>query len=403
MEENVKRLRSFQVIVAVTLFICSSVWGGEPGGPPIRIGAVIPLTGELANFGEMQKNSYEIAIQEINGAGGVKGRKLELIVEDDTGKPEVGRSAVEKLISQDKIVVLTGGYSSSVTYAMAAVAQQHKIPYVSHTGAADDITERGWDYVFRVNQTASEYFSGLLTFLSEVVKPKTAAVIYENTLFGQSQGRSFAQACEKMGCKVLIKEGFESGSLDFKPLIVKLKGYNPDLVYSICYVMDAALMARQSRELKFIPKLFVGGGGGFSLPEFEKNTGDAGEFFFCATLWSEHLPYPGARQYYDKYVSLYNAPPQFQGAQAYVGLLVIQDAINRATEVSPEKIREALTKTDMQTMYGPVKFVSYGKKTQQNFLATYLGQWQKRQFELVWPREYASKAFVYPVPPWSER
>lgn len=398
-----KGFHSLLTIIAVTLISCSPAWGAGSEGPPIKIGAVIPLTGELAKFGEMQKNSYEIAVREINAAGGVKGRKLELVIEDDTGKPEVGRSAVEKLISQDKIVVLTGGYSSSVTYAMAAVAQQHKIPYVTHTGAADNITEMGWDYVFRVNQPASEYFSGLLTFLADVVKPQTAVVIHENTLFGQSQGKSFAQACEKMGCKVLFREGFESGSLDFKPLIVKLKGHKPDLVYSICYVMDAALMARQAKEMKFNPKLFVGGGGGFSLPEFAKNTGDAGDFFFCATLWSEHLPYPGAKQYYDKYVSLYKEPPQFQGAQAYVGLFVIQDAINRATEVSPAKIREALTKTDMQTMYGPVKFVSYGKKTQQNSLATYLGQWQKGQFELVWPKEYASKPFVFPVPSWSER
>ena len=111
------------------------------GDGPIVIGAVIPLTGELAKFGEMQKHSYELALDEINKAGGIRGRKLELLIEDDTGRPEVGRSAVEKLISKDKILVLTGGYSSSVTYAIVGVAQNFKVPYVTHTGAADNITE----------------------------------------------------------------------------------------------------------------------------------------------------------------------------------------------------------------------------------------------------------------------
>jgi len=385
------------VVVNGSLCVLASAEG------PIVIGAVIPLTGELAKFGEMQKHSYSLALEEINEAGGVKGRKLELLIEDDTGRPEVGRSAVEKLISKDNILVLTGGYSSSVTYAIAGVAQNFKVPYVTHTGAADKITEMGWDYVFRINQTASEYFKGVLSFLKEVAKPKTAAVIFENTLFGQSQGKSFAAACEGLGCKVVMKEGFESGSVDFKPLIMKLKSANPDLVYAICYVMDAGLIVRQSKELNFCPKLFVGGGGGFALPEFVKNAGSAAEYIYSATLWQESLPFPGAKEYYQKYLKRFNEPPQFVAAQAYVALYVIADALRRASELTRESVREALTKTDMNSMYGHIKFVSYGKKTQQNLLPTYVGQWQHEKFELVWPKEYATKPFVYPIPPWSQR
>ncbi len=110
----------------------------------------------------------------------------------------------------------------------------------------------------------------MLSFLKDVAKPQTAAVIFGNTLLGQSQGKSFAAACEGLGCKVVMKEGFESGSVDFKPLIMKLKSANPDLVYAICYDMDAGLIVRQSKELNFCPKLFVGGGGRFALPKFVK-------------------------------------------------------------------------------------------------------------------------------------
>jgi branched-chain amino acid transport system substrate-binding protein len=389
--------------LVMTLAICTFGLASGSKEGAISIGAVIPLTGELAKFGEMQRNSYRLAIDEINKAGGVNGRPIELFIEDDTGKPEVGRSAAEKLMTQDKIVLLTGGYSSSVTMGLAQLAQHRKTPYISHTGAADEITEKGWEWVFRINQPASEYFKGLVSFLQEVAKPNTVVVIHESSLFGQSQGKSFVATCEKIGIKVLMREGFESGALDFKPLITKIKAAKPEMVYAIAYVMDAPLLIRQSRELDFNPKLFAGGGGGFSLPEFWTNAGDAGDYVFSATLWHEDLPFPGAREYFENYLKKFNEPPQFVAAQAYVALYVIADILKRAKDLTPEAIREAALGTDLNTMYGPVKFISYGKKTQQNFLPTYVGQWQKGRFELVWPRELASKPFVFPVPEWRKR
>ncbi len=155
----------------------------------------------------------------------------------------------------------------------------------------------------------------------------------------------------------MFREGYESGAVDFKPLVTKMKAANPDLVYAVSYVMDAALLIRQCKELNFNPKMFAGGGGGFSIPEITHNAGDAVNYVFCATLWSESLPFPGAKEFYDKYAKTYNDVPQFQGAQAYVALFVIVDALKRAKDLTPASIREALTKTDMKaTMYGPVRF-----------------------------------------------
>ena len=117
----------------------------------VKVGVLLPLTGSQAKFGEIEKRSFEMAAEEINAKGGVNGKQIELLFEDDTGKPDVGRSAVEKLISRDKVPVITGGYSSSVTAAAAPVAQQFKVPFVICTGSADDITEKGYDYIFRIN------------------------------------------------------------------------------------------------------------------------------------------------------------------------------------------------------------------------------------------------------------
>ena len=175
-----------------------------------------------------------MARDEINQAGGVNGRLIELLIEDDTGKPDVGRSACEKLIAQDKVIALSGGYSSSVTFAICAVAQQRKVPFLVTTGSADKITEQKWDQVFRIAPPVSEYPKGLMSFLKEVVKPKTVAILYEDTLFGQSGSKEFALSCEEAGYKVLVKEGYEAGAVDFKPILVKIKAAQPDFVYMIC-------------------------------------------------------------------------------------------------------------------------------------------------------------------------
>jgi branched-chain amino acid transport system substrate-binding protein len=369
---------------------------------PIRVGIVLPKTGEQAKFGEIEENSFLMALDEINAAGGVNGRPIKLIIEDDTGKPDVGRSAVEKLISS-KVVILTGGYSSSVTYAMCAVAQQRKVPFLVTTGSADKITEQGWDNVFRISPPVSEYPKALNSFLEEVVKPKTVAILHENTLFGQSGAKEFNQQCETADIKVLMKEGYEAGAVDFKPMLIKVKAANPDMVYMISYVMDAALLMRQSKELDFNPKLFVGGGAGFTLPEFAKNAGEACEFVFSADLWSPQVPYPGAKEYYGNYMKKFGSPTEYHGAEAYACMYVVADALKRAKELKPEAVRDALSSTDMMTVFGPVKFVSYGKKKQQNSLPTYLVQWQKGSLETVWPKSVSTKPYVYPVPVWSKR
>jgi branched-chain amino acid transport system substrate-binding protein len=376
--------------------VCAGIPNGL-GQDTIKIGIILPLTGDQAKFGEIEKQSFDLALEEINESGGIRGKKLQFIVEDDTGRPDVGRSAAEKLITKDKVIMLGGGYSSSVTFAVAGVAQQNRMPFLVNTGSDDKITEQGWDYVFRLNPPVSEYPGALESFLTEVVRPKTAAILYENTNFGTSGSKEFKATCDKLGIQVVINEGYEHGGVDFKPILVKVKQANPDLVYMISYLMDASLLMRQSMELRLTPKIFVGGAAGFTLPEFPKNAGKASEKVFSATLWYQTLRYPGAMDYFNKFVKKFNKDTEYHGAEAYAAAYVIADVLKRAKSFSPEDIKEALSKTDMMTVFGPVKFVSYGKKTNQNKLPTYLVQWIDGKLELVWPKEQASKPYVFPI------
>ncbi|MDH3557048.1 MAG: ABC transporter substrate-binding protein [Deltaproteobacteria bacterium] len=394
MRKNVKSIFLLLVVISVFAFMLPTQ---ASAADTIKVGIVLPLTGPQAKFGEIEKQSFDMALEEINGGGGIKGKKLEFIMEDDTGRPEVGRSVVEKLITKDKVVMLGGGYSSSVTFGVAGVAQQNRVPFLVNTGSADKITEQGWDYIFRLNPPVSEYASGVETFLAEVVKPKDAVILHENSLFGTKGAKAFQKSCEKLGIKVLMTEGYEHGGIDFKPVLVKVKQLNPDLVYMISYIMDASLLMRQARELKLTPKLFVGGAAGFTLPEFDQNAGKAANFVVSATLWHQVLPLPGAMDYFNRFKAKYNKDTEYHGAEAYAAAYVIRDVLKRAKSFSAEDIKQALSETKLMTVFGPVQFTSYDKKTNQNRLITYVVQWQHGKLQLIWPKNLANAKYVYPV------
>ena len=190
------RVKLFWVLCLIFIF-CGTLIGPVPvkAADTIKVGIILPLTGEKANFGEIEWNSFKMALDEINKTG-VKGKKIELLREDDTGKPDIARSAAEKLLSKDNVVMLGGGYGSSETYAISGVAQQKKIPFLINTGSADNITEQGWNFIFRLNPPVSEYDNAAQDFYKEIAKPKTAAILYENTLFGTSGSKDFEKSCK---------------------------------------------------------------------------------------------------------------------------------------------------------------------------------------------------------------
>ncbi len=376
---------------------------------PIKVGVLLPLTGAKAKFGEMEKNSFELAQAEINASGGVKGRDLEFVYEDDTGKPDVGRMGMEKLITVDKVPVITGGYSSSVTFAAAQVAQKYRVPFLVNTGSVDKITEpEAFDlsigdsdkfYIYRLNPPVSEYASGLEGFLKYVAPVKTAMIFHENTTFGTKGAKAFAESCSKLGIEIQAISSYTEGTVDFKPLLLRVKAQNPELVYMISYVMDAALLMKQSKELQLSPKLFVGAGAGYTMPAYRENAGIASEKTISATLWHQSLPVPGATDYYNAYITKFGdkSPPDYHGVEAYAAAYVVKDALDRASDMKSASIKKALDGTDMMTAFGPVKFIAYDAKIHQNKMETYVVQWIDGKLELIWPKHLAKVTPVYPI------
>lgn len=392
------------VCLGMALVLAAIAWGTvqatEPAKGSLVVGVVLPFSGPLAPFGEIEKNAFLMGMEEINAAGGVKGRPITLLFEDDGSTFDRGRAAAEKLIAQHGAIVLTGGYSSPVAFAVAALAQRRQVPFLVTTGSADEITEQGWDYVFRINQPVSDYAKSLIDFFREVVQPERVAIIYENSMFGQSGSREFTDEILEIGWKIVSSASYEPGATDFKPIINQAKASNPDVVYMIAYVNEAARLMRQAKDLDFNPKIFAGAAAGFTVPEFGKLAGDAAENVVSASLWTPQVSYPGAKEFAEKYRNKFGVEAGYHAAEAYASIYVVADALKRAKELTPKGIREALTKTNMMTAFGPVKFGSHGKKTQQNALPTYVVQWQKGSLESIWPPVVAAKPYVYPIPRW---
>jgi branched-chain amino acid transport system substrate-binding protein len=395
--------RRLFAVLAAAAFAAISASPALAQGKTFTVGVPLPLTGAEAKFGEMEKQAYEMAVEEINAKGGVKGTKLVLDIQDSGGKPETATAIVEKFIGTNKYPIVVGEYTSQCSYAVAGVAEKYKVPYLVVTGAADKITQQGWKYVYRLNPPASLYNMGVFGFFEKVAKPKTIAILYENTDFGNSTSKAMKEYCDGHGVNVVLSEGYQAGGVDFKPILQKVKSLRPDIVYMVSYLMDASLLMRQSKELDLNAQAFIGGGAGHTLPEFLQNAADASELCMSATLWTPQAKYPGAKDFFDNFKKKFGKEPDYHGVEAYAAAYVLADVLKRTKGTTPDELRDALAATDMTTAFGPVKFVSWGQFTNQNRMETLVLQVIKGKFETIWPPEGASAKYVYPVPRWRDR
>jgi branched-chain amino acid transport system substrate-binding protein len=385
------------------LALLASAWPALAQPKAFTVGVPLPLTGAEAKFGEMEKQAYEMAAAEINARGGVKGQKLALDIQDSGGKPETASAIVEKFITMSKYPIVVGEYTSQCSYAVAGVAEKYKVPYLVVTGAADKITQQGWKYVYRLNPPSSLYNMGVFSFFEQIAKPKSIAILYENTDFGSSTSKAMKDWCESKEIKVVLFEGYQAGAIDFKPILQKVKSLRPDILYMVSYLMDASLLMRQSKELDINPQAFIGGAAGFTLPEFLQNAAEASAYCMSATLWTPQAKYPGAKEFFDNFKTKFGKEADYHGAEAYAAAYVLADVLKRAKSWTPEDLRSALADTNMMTAFGPVKFVSWGQFTNQNRMDTLVLQVIGKKFETVWPKEGASAPYVFPVPRWRDR
>lgn len=398
------------------LVLCSTavflVLAGPARAQTLKIGAPQPMTGADAPFGDKFKKAYTMAVEEINAAGGVNGKKLEIVIEDHQAKNALAATVAEKLITQNQVLVMTGGRASGQAVEIASVCQRLKTPYLVDHPSADIITSKGFEWVFRNNPTGSIYPQAFNRFITEVegAKPKSAAVIYDNTVFGKTIANSAMTFLKSKGVPIVADEAYPVNTLDFKPLMTKVKATNPDYLLMVAVATtDAILLTRHAKEIGIRPRAFVGFGGGFGVADFPKQLGPLAQNVFSSAAWSGNPNDPDAKAFYEKFYAKYGIYPKEHEVEGYAAIYIIADAMKRAKltgklEQDRDAIRQALLGTDMKTVFGKVKFGSYkgplgDEYTNQNVHSpehSVMAQWKDGKLLNVWPKDNAETKYTFP-------
>jgi branched-chain amino acid transport system substrate-binding protein len=365
---------------------------------PIKIGASMSVTGTYAKPGSYQKEGYDICIDELNGKGGLLGRKVELVIYDDQSQPATAVKLYEKLITEDKVDAVMGPYSSAVSEAVANVTEKYKKVMVAPLAATTSIFKKGRKYIFMVITPAENYLDGLIDMAAKRGL-KTVAIINEDTLFPKASAAGTAEAAKKRGMQVVLQEAYPKGNTDFSALLVKIKAANPDVIAAGTYFDDAVAITRQMKELNVNPKMFgltVGG----DLPEFYDLLKQNAEYVYGSTQWDESLPYPGQKEFLAAYTKKFKHEPSYHAAAGYAGCLIYGEAVKRAGTLDADKVREQLLKMEIKTAFGDYKVEPDGFQVAHKMVML---QWQDGKRVVVWPDDLASGKMRYPTPEWGKR
>ncbi len=399
------------VALLLPLVLAACQGGGGQAKDTIVLGAAISLTGKTAKEGEYTLNGYQMAIEEINKAGGVKvgGKtyKLELKYYDDESNPDTSAKLVEKLITEDKVDFLLGPYGSGPTYSTSAIAEKYKVPMVEANGASEKIFSRGFKYTFGVLSPAGHYLRGILDLVTELdPNVKTVAIVMENGAFAISVAEGAKKHAESKGLQVVYFEKYPKGTQDVSPLLTAIKGLNPDIILGAGHLQDTILIMKQLKDLGISPKA-VGFSVGPASPEFRKALGDDANFVFGAAQWTPSLKYQAddvfgtPQKFAEMYQAKHGYVPPYQAAESAAAIIVYKAAIEKAGSLDREKVRDALSDLNIMTFYGPVKFNEQGMNLAKPMAVEQLfpdgGKYT------VYPLDVAEKEPLYPFVPWDQR
>jgi branched-chain amino acid transport system substrate-binding protein len=345
----------FVPALATALFSSTAAFSQET----IKIGLVQPLTGSVAYNGIADVNGSKLAVEERNKAGGVLGKKIELVIEDGQCKPANSVNAAEKLIQKDKVVALSGAFCSSATAAVMPIAERYKMPFITGVSSKADLTEKGSKYFFRAAETDALLSRAFAKILVNDLKLKSVAYVGVNDDWGRGGIDEFSRDLSAAGVKTVAKEYFDHGATDFYTLLAKLRASNADAIFVAAETQDGSILVKQIRELGLKAKVF--GVGSWATADFIRLAGPAAEGIYAAVPYSYTLTSPGNDAFVKKYSAKYNEQPSKYGNAGYNAMNILMEAIQRAGSTDSEKIRAALQKTDYDAPNGKYKFSAKGQ------------------------------------------
>jgi len=379
---------------------------------PYRIGASLSQTGSYAELGQNQLRGYQLCVKQANEKGGVLGRKLELVFEDDNSQAPAAVSIYEKLITQVKVDAILGPYSSPITEAVATVTEKYRMPMMAPNAATTSIFRKGRKFVFMVTSPAEVYLEGLIDIAAKLGL-KTVAVLSEDTLFPRATAQGTVELAKKKGLQVVLAEAYPKGTTDFAALLRKVAAAKPDVIAAATYFDDAVAITRGLKALDINPKMYgvtVGG----DLPKFHETLGRDAEFVYGGTQWLAELvtlragglipiarQYPGAAEFVAAHKKEFPGVDfSYQTVAGYGSCQILVEAIKQAGSMDGGRIRDTILKMDTPTAYGAFKVDDGGFQTAHKMV---MFQWQDGKKSIVWPEELAVDRPRFPTPAWNKR
>lgn len=400
--------------LAVLAFICLfalvlSGCGGEKepagtAGEPVKVGIIIPLSGSAADSGQQMRNGYLTALHEIEENGWVlDGREVKLIFEDGKGDPTTAVAALEKLVTRDNTEIILGTISSTVDVALAEPMSRYE-PIFGCTGGASSSVEAAFGdakWFFHYHPWEYDNVRSLGETMLDVGGPGKMVLAYEDGIFGTSNIEMIKEILIPQGFELAKTLPFKSGSADLSSVLTQAKNTEHAYFIWIGYPADATTIASQMKEINYAPKLTVG-----YTPGWPDGFGDLpeGEYMTALGMWSPTIPNEATRKFVEDYTAVAGEAPQtYWAAMAYINLLTMADAIDKAGSTDKEAIIAALEAGSWETPLGTLKFHQSRVSPHAGFDYQVLMQWRGGKLEVISPEELATVESVFPVPAWNDR
>src|ERR1700688_3351624 len=377
--------KSAGAVALVTFGITGKAFAADP----VTIGGLYPVTGSFAQIGQGCVNAAKLAVKMVNDAGGIKslgGAKLNLIVSDVQSDTTVTRTETDRLISGYKLSALHGCFASALTLIASEVAERAKMPLL--TGSSSDLLNKNRHYTFTPFSRASQFALAQLQMAKLVSDKPKVAVVFENTAFGTATSKGLREQAPGEGVEIVMFEPYSAGLTDASPLINKVKASGADMLFPVSYLNDLILIIRAIKQVDL--KIAINGGsGGFVIPDFYKNVGNAAEGLLGVAHWNHDID-ANAQKVNEVYKKQYG-----EFLFEYAGGLVAQtfmiaDALERAASTDPQKVRDAIASLDVSQGYaamcpgGKVKFGPDGKNIHGHPVGV---QWQHGDLASIFPEE----------------
>lgn len=402
----------------------SIAWAGAASAQDktIKIGAIFPLSGNAASAGIHAKYAIETALDIINnphpelgnfplakgtGLPGLGGAKVDVVFADNQGSPATGQNQALRLITEEKVVALTGAYQSGITLTASAIAEKYGIPFVNGESVAANLTERGFKWFFRTTPIASDFAKVYYDFLQDMkakgAKVDNIALVHDNTEYGTSVASVITSTFKDKGQNIGLDISYAVNATDVQSQVLQLKEKKPDVVIMIAYASDAILYQKTMQALDYKPPMMIADNSGYSDPSFIKAVGNISQGVFNRSSWVVGPPGSPTAIIAEMYKKRSGDEMDDTAGRQMQAFLVLCDAINSAGSTDPAKIQAALKATDLKPdqlmmAYKGVKFDDKG----QNILAS--GQMIQLQdgvnYVSVWPKADAQKDPVLPYKGW---